>query len=121
MEREVHAVRKRVLGDGHPDTLSQRVGMQCRLRSRAIWLDPSRAKDCSLRQRRSSARCLQWRSGCWETRTRHATYRGHLAASLARHASVDDNQGGSISYALEKPDISIASTSAAEPASKRAK
>jgi uncharacterized membrane protein YgcG len=35
--------------------------------------------------------------------------------------SVDDIQGGSISYAPEKPGISIASTSAAEPASKRAK
>ena len=43
---------------------------------------------------------------------------GDLAAG---QGSVDDIQGGSITSAPEKPGISIASTSAAEPASKRAK
>jgi hypothetical protein len=70
MEREVLAVKKRVLGADHPDTLSTA---------------------------------------------------GDLAASLAGQGSVDDIQGGSITSAPEKPGISIASTSAAEPASKRAK
>jgi hypothetical protein len=46
---------------------------------------------------------------------------GDLAASPAGQGSVDDIQGGSITSAPEKPGISIASTSAAEPASKRAK
>ena len=45
---------------------------------------------------------------------------GDLAASPAGQGS-DDIQGGSITSAPEKPGISIASTSAAEPASKRAK
>ena len=43
---------------------------------------------------------------------------GDLAAG---QGSVDDIQGGSITSAPEKPGISIASISAAEPASKRAK
>jgi len=46
---------------------------------------------------------------------------GNLAASPVGQGSVDHIQGGSISYAPEKSGISIASTSAAEPASKRAK
>ena len=46
---------------------------------------------------------------------------GDLAASPAGQGSVEDIQSGSNSYAPEKPGISIASTSAAEPASKRAK
>ena len=66
MEHEVLAVRKRVLGAEHPDTLSNA---------------------------------------------------GDLAASPAGQGSIDDIQGGSISYAPEKPGISIASISAAEPAS----
>ena len=44
-----------------------------------------------------------------------------LAASLAGQGSIDDIQGGSISYAPEKPGISIVSISAAEPASERVK
>ena len=44
-----------------------------------------------------------------------------LALSAAGQGSVDDIQGGSISYAPQIPGISIVSTSAAEPASKRAK
>ena len=46
---------------------------------------------------------------------------GDLAASPAGQGSVEDIQSGSNSYAPEKPGISIASISAAEPASKRAK
>ncbi len=46
---------------------------------------------------------------------------GNPAASLGRQGSDDDIQGGSISDAPEKPVISIASTSAGEPASKKAK
>ena len=70
MEREVLAVRKRVLGADQPDKLSTA---------------------------------------------------GDLAASPAGQGSVDDIQGRSITSAPEKPGISIASASAAEPASKRAK
>ena len=70
MEHEVLAVRKRVLGAEHPDTLSTA---------------------------------------------------GDLAASPAGQGSIYDIQGGSISYAPEKPGISIVSISAAEPASERVK
>jgi hypothetical protein len=59
MEHEVLAVRKRVLGAEHPDTLSNA---------------------------------------------------GDLAASPAGQGSIDDIQGGSISYAPEKPGIRNASS-----------
>jgi hypothetical protein len=82
MQREVLAVKQRVLGAEHPSTLSTAGNLAEFLKSQGRYDEAEKMEREVLEYR--------GRSGC-------------------------------ITSALEKPGISIASTSAAEPASKRAK
>ncbi len=112
MQLEVLAVRKRVLGAEHPDTLTATGNLAASIKSQEKY-DEAVAMD------REVLAVQQRVLGADHPDTLSTV--GDLAASPAGRGSVDDIQGGSITSELEKPGIGIASTSAAEPASKRAR